>query len=63
MLDGQVSHDQVHRLLRDSEYGSKALWTQIKSSARTHEQDKGGVLILDDTISEKPYTDKNSINC
>ena len=63
MLDGQVSHDQVGRLLRDSEYGSKALWTQIKSSVRTHEQDKGGVLILDDTISEKPYTDENSINC
>ena len=63
MLDGQISHDQVGRLLRETNYSSKELWEYVKPSIRSHEQEIGGVLILDDTISEKPYTDENEINC
>lgn len=63
MLDGEVSHDQVSRFLRAEDYGSKELWTYIKPAVHRHEEKIGGVLLLDDTISEKNYTDENAINC
>ncbi len=59
MFDGEISHDQVSRHLRSGEFGSKELWTYVKSDVRRHEQKTGGVLLLDDTISEKAYTDEN----
>lgn len=62
-LDGEISHDQVSRFLRAGDYGSKELWEYIKPEVRRHEQSSGGVLLLDDTISEKNYTDENLINC
>ena len=63
MVSGAVSHDQVTRYLNGSVKGSKELWSHIKSEIRRHETDTGGVLILDDTIEEKPYTDENEIVC
>jgi hypothetical protein len=63
MLDGEISHDQVSRYLRSEERSSKELWEYIKPDVRKHEQQSGGVLILDDTISEKAYTDENAANC
>ena len=62
MFDGEISHDQVSRHLRSGEFGSKELWTYVKSDVRRHEQKTGGVLLLDDTISEKAYTDENAVN-
>jgi hypothetical protein len=62
-LDGEISHDQISRFLRADDYGSKELWEYIKPEIRRHEQQTGGVLLLDDTISEKSYTDENAINC
>lgn len=63
MLDGEISHDQVSRYLRSGDYGSRELWGYIKPEVRRHEQSKGGVLLVDDTISEKAYTDENALNC
>lgn len=63
MFDGEISHDQVSRHLRSGEFGSRELWSYVKSDVRRHEQKTGGVLLLDDTISEKTYTDENAINC
>ena len=63
LFDGEISHDQVSRLLRSGEKGSRELWSYIKSEVRRHEQDSDGVLLLDDTISEKTYTDENAVNC
>ena len=63
LLDGEVSHDQVSRFLREKDYGSKDLWGYVKSDIRAHEKPSGGVLLLDDTISEKNYTDENALNC
>ena len=62
MLDGEFSHDKVTRFLSQSSLGSKELWNYIKNSVSSEER-PGGVLILDDTIEEKPYTDENDINC
>ena len=41
--------------------GSKELWVYVKPEIRKHQTDKGGVLILDDSIEEKPHTDENEI--
>ena len=62
MGDGDVSHDRVTRLLPEREYTSKDLWTQVKETVRTIEKN-GGVLIFDDTIQEKEWTDENEVMC
>ena len=59
LLDGQVSHDKITRFLNNNQFGSKDLWQYVKSEVRKQEQEKGGVLIIDDAIEEKPYTDEN----
>ena len=61
-MDGQISHDQVTRFLSQAEYTSKELWHQVKSVVRTIEREDG-VLIFDDTIQPKPYTDENELIC
>lgn len=63
MLEGQVSHDKITRFLNGKECGSKELWGYIKPEVRRMEEDSGGVLIIDDTIEEKAYTDENEIVC
>ncbi len=63
MFDGEISHDQVSRHLRSGDHGSKELWGYVKPDVRRHEEPSGGVLLLDDTISEKTYTDENAVNC
>jgi hypothetical protein len=62
MFQGEISHDQMTRHLRSKDYSSLNLWCYIKPDVRKN-QSADGVLILDDTISEKPYTDENAINC
>jgi hypothetical protein len=49
--------------LNSNEFSSKELWEYIKPEIRKIEQDGGGVLIVDDTIEEKTYTDENEIIC
>lgn len=61
MLDGQISHDKITRFLNSDIATSKDLWQYIKPNVRKIEESKGGVLILDDSIEEKPYTDENEI--
>ena len=58
MVEEQVSHDQITRFLSEEAYTSKELWMEVKGTVRKIEQEYG-VLILDDTIQEKPYTDEN----
>lgn len=63
LTNGDVSHDQVSRFLNKCDLGSKELWLHVKPNIRQHETVSGGVLILDDSIEEKPYTDENEIVC
>lgn len=63
MLDGDLSHDQITRFLNKEDLGSKDLWKYVKASIRKHEEDNGGVFIVDDSIEEKPYTDENDTIC
>jgi len=61
LLDGDIAHDKVTRFLRRNHFDSKSLWGYVKKAVRAHES-AGGVLILDDSIEEKPYTDENEVN-
>ncbi|RKZ50831.1 MAG: IS701 family transposase [Candidatus Parabeggiatoa sp. nov. 3] len=60
LLDGEVSHDKVTRFLSTYNFSSSYLWSLVKRTVREIEMDDG-VLIFDDTIEEKLYTDENEI--
>lgn len=62
MLDGDVSHDQVTRFLSNQSFTNKDLWKLVKPTLRQIE-DEEGVLIFDDTIIEKQWTDENEMIC
>jgi len=61
-LDNKISHDKITRFLASDDFGSKQLWILLKPTVRKIESEDG-VIIFDDTISEKPYTDENKIIC
>ena len=61
MLDGHFSHVKITRFLNTGSSTSKDLWLYVKPTLRKIEQSKGGVLIIDDSIEEKPYTDENEL--
>jgi hypothetical protein len=63
LLEGRMSHDKVTRFLNGEEFTSRDLWEYVKPDLQKVEEDKGGVLIIDDTIEEKTYTDENEIIC
>jgi len=62
LLGGSVSHDQIQRLLSKDQMNAADLWQIVKPYVRQIEQDDG-VIIIDDSIAEKPYTDENDIIC
>ena len=57
-----ISHDQVTRFLSQQELSDKDLWTIVKPHVRRI-QSQEAVLILDDTVQEKPYTDESELIC
>ncbi len=62
LLGNSVSHDRIQRLLAQERLGSAELWQVVKPYVRQIEQ-VNGVIIIDDSIAEKPYTDENDIIC
>src|SRR5436305_10052191 len=62
LLEGQISHDRIQRFLASQKRTSNDLWTIVKPHIRAI-QHQDGVLIVDDSIAEKPYTDENDIIC
>ena len=62
LMGGEISHDQVTRMLSSSKMTSKAWWKLVKPHVRKIEQENG-VMIIDDSIVEKPYTDENELIC
>jgi len=67
LLDGALSHDQITRWLSSTTLGSPALWRQAKPLIRQAEAQRKpeefAVLIVDDSILEKPHTDANELIC
>ena len=62
LVEGAISHDQVTRFLSVADYDAKTLWQHVKGMVRAIQKDDG-VLIIDDTIQEKPHTDENDLIC
>ena len=62
MTGGAISHDRITRFLASEEFDSAALWHLVKQMVR-HLEGEDGVLIIDDTIEEKPYTDESELIC
>lgn len=58
----ELSHDQVTRFLSQQELTEKDLWKIVKPALRQVQSDEA-VLILDDSIEEKPYTDASELIC
>jgi DDE superfamily endonuclease len=63
MTNGIVSHDKITRFLSEKELNSAELWHLVKPLVREIEDEASGVLIIDDTIEEKPYTDESELVC
>ncbi len=55
-----VSHDQVTRFLAQQPLTDKDLWKIVKPMVR-RVQSPNAVLILDDTVEEKPYSDESEL--
>lgn len=60
LLPDVVSHDKVTRFLSQNQFDSRDLWKVVKPHIRRVEA-QDAVLIFDDTLEEKPYTDENEI--
>jgi DDE superfamily endonuclease len=60
LLDGQISHDKVTRFLASEPQTSAHLWRIVKPLVRLIES-PDGVVIVDDSIEEKPDTDENEL--
>lgn len=61
-VNEQYSHDQITRFLAKEDASQKSYWQMIKPVVRQIEQDDG-IIVVDDTIEEKPYPDENEIVC
>jgi hypothetical protein len=62
LMNNDVSHDQVSRMLNSQELAPKDWWLMIKPHVRAIE-DEDGSITIDDSIVEKEYTDENEIIC
>jgi hypothetical protein len=60
LLGNDVSHDAVTRFLSGNSFDSITLWQEVKPIIRSIENDDG-VLVFDDTVEEKEYTDENDL--
>ena len=55
-----LSHDQVTRFLSQQPLGDRDLWRIVKPHVRAIESPEA-VLIIDDTVQEKEYTDESEL--
>ena len=67
LYQGQMSHDQVTRFLTHSYFDSRDIWLKSKPLVRSWEakrkKEDFAVLIVDDSILEKPHTEQNAMVC
>ena len=62
LLNGVISHDKITRFLSGSDFTSADLWHLVKPLVR-QVQNKDAVLVIDDSIEEKLYTDESELIC
>ena len=61
LLEESISHDRFTQFLNKNAFSSKDLWQNIKPKVRQPKLDQERVLIIDDKIEAKQYTDENTI--
>ena len=61
-LGGSITDDKITHFLSNKDLNSKELWKLVKPVVRESEQEEG-VLIVDDTIEKKPYTQESELVC
>jgi hypothetical protein len=61
VLDDRINHDQITRFLANNEFDSKTLWKIVKPVIRQIESESEGIIIIDDVIEKKEWTDENDI--
>ena len=62
LLQPQYRHDRITRFLAQEVYDQRQYWRLLTPLVRQREQEDG-LIIVDDTIEEKPDTDENDIVC
>lgn len=62
LLGGSISHDKITRFLASKPHTAADLWRIVKPFVRQM-QAEDGVMIIDDSIAEKPFSDENDIVC
>jgi hypothetical protein len=62
LLGGTVSHDRISRFLKAKTASSADLWQLVKPLARQLQREDG-VLIIDDSVEEKRYSDESELIC
>ena len=62
LLGGRLSHDRISRFLAAPPATSADLWRLVKPLAR-HVQSEDGVLVIDDSVEGKPYSDESDLIC
>jgi len=62
LLEGAISHDRIQRFLASPTKGGADFWKIVKPYVRQI-QAVDGIMIVDDSIAEKPHTDENEIVC
>jgi hypothetical protein len=60
VLDKQINHDAFTQLLNSGYISSQRLWSITKPMCQEIDNDNG-VLIIDDSVEAKPYTDCNEL--
>jgi hypothetical protein len=56
-VGGAISHDKITRFLSAEDFTSTDLWQLVKPHVRLIQSEEA-VLIIDDSIEEKLYTDQ-----
>lgn len=62
LLDNGYSHDKISRFLNQRRFDQKDFWKIVKKIIRKIENDNA-LLVVDDTIEEKPHSTENEIIC
>ena len=60
MLQDTYSHDSITRMLAQDELNQSLFWKIIKPTIRQVESEDG-IISIDDTIENKPYSDENEL--
>ena len=63
LMDNRISHDQVQPHAQRQEAGAERVVADGENRLWRTMQGEDGVITIDDSIVEKPYTDENELIC